>query len=82
MTKMILLVLLPLTMASDASAQSRTFYDSAGRGVGRPPYAQPYAPYWSGRSDPSFGNRIAIDNERANGRCAVDLGYGRWEPCG
>jgi hypothetical protein len=43
-------------------------------------YAQPWAPQRSG-SDPSFGNRIGIDNERASGRCVVDLGYGRWEPC-
>jgi hypothetical protein len=46
-----------------------------------PSYAQPYAPQWSGRPDPSFGNRIGIDNERASGRCVVDLGYGRYEPC-
>ena len=46
-----------------------------------PGYAQPYAPQWSGRPDPSFGNRIGIDNERASGRCVVDLGYGRYEPC-
>ena len=46
-----------------------------------PAYAQPYAPQWSGRTDPSFGNRIGIDNERASGRCVVDLGYGRYEPC-
>ena len=38
-----------------------------------------YAPQWSGRPDPSFGNRIGIDNECASGRCVVDLGYGRWE---
>jgi YD repeat-containing protein len=35
MTKTILLALLALAMASEASAQSRTFYDSAGRVVGR-----------------------------------------------
>ena len=35
MTKMILLTLLALSMAAEASAQSRTFYDSAGRSVGR-----------------------------------------------
>jgi hypothetical protein len=46
-----------------------------------PAYVQPYAPQWSGRPDPSFGNRIGIDNERASGRCVVDLGYGRYEPC-
>jgi hypothetical protein len=46
-----------------------------------PSYVQPYAPQWSGRTDPSFGNRIGIDNERASGRCVVDLGYGRWENC-
>jgi hypothetical protein len=51
------------------------------RTVGPSSSAQPYAPSWSGRADPSFGNRIGIDNERANGRCVVDLGYGRWEPC-
>jgi hypothetical protein len=45
------------------------------------PYPQPYPSQWSGRADPSFGNRIGIDNERASGRCVVDLGYGRWEPC-
>jgi hypothetical protein len=47
------------------------------------PYAQPYVPPWAGRpaSDPSFSNRIGIDNERASGRCVVDLGYGRYEPC-
>jgi len=52
-----------------------------GRTVAPPPYAQPYAPPWSGRTDPSYGNRIGIDNERASGRCVVDLGYGRWESC-
>ena len=46
-----------------------------------PTYLQPYAPPSSGRPDPSFGNRIGIDNERASGRCVVDLGYGRYEPC-
>ena len=46
-----------------------------------PGYAQPSAPQWSGRPDPSFGNRIGIDNARASGRCVVDLGYGRWEYC-
>jgi hypothetical protein len=46
-----------------------------------PGYAQPYAPQWSGRPDPSFGNRVGIDNARASGRCVVDLGYGRWEYC-
>ena len=46
-----------------------------------PSYSQPYAPQRSGRPDPSFGNRIGIDNERASGRCVVDLGYGRYEPC-
>jgi hypothetical protein len=49
------------------------------------PYAdaQPYAPQWNGwsGSDPSFGNRTGIDNERASGRCVVDLGYGRYESC-
>ena len=46
-----------------------------------PSYAQPYAPQRSGRPDPSFGNRVGIDNARASGRCVVDLGYGRWEYC-
>lgn len=47
-------------------------------------YAQPYGPQWNGwsGSDPSFGNRVGIDNERASGRCVVDLGYGRYESCG
>ena len=51
-------------------------------------YAQPYAygpSYgWQSRhvSDPSFGNRIGINNARATGRCVVDLGYGRFEYCG
>ena len=49
--------------------------------VGPPPSVQPYAPYGSGRNDPSFSNRTGIDNERASGRCVVDLGYGRWEYC-
>ena len=35
MTKTILLALRALAMASEASAQSRTFYDSAGRVVGK-----------------------------------------------
>ena len=35
MTKMILLALLALAMATEASAQSRTFYDGAGRVVGK-----------------------------------------------
>ena len=35
MTKTILLALLALALAGEASAQSRTFYDSAGRVVGR-----------------------------------------------
>jgi hypothetical protein len=38
---------------------------------------------WNSRnvSDPSFGNRAGIANARRNGRCAVDLGYGRYEYC-
>jgi hypothetical protein len=47
--------------------------------------AQPYA-YGEGQSntrfpDPSFGNRAGIDNARVNGRCVIDLGYGRYEFC-
>jgi len=46
-----------------------------------PSYVQPYAPQWSGRPEASFGNSIGIVNVRASGRCVVDLGYGRYEPC-
>jgi len=54
----------------------------------RAPYAEPYgyAPYppFARRnvSDPSFGNRAAIDYARGTGRCVADLGYGRFEYCG
>lgn len=39
---------------------------------------------WTTRnvSDPSFGNRAAINNARRTGRCVADLGYGRFEYCG
>lgn len=63
--------------ATSAPGQQQT---RQGQVVGPYVYPQPYPPR-GGRSDPSFGNRIGIDNERASGRCVVDLGYGRWEPC-
>jgi hypothetical protein len=49
-------------------------------------YAPQYAPYggWTTRnvSDPSFGNRGAINYARSLGRCVEDLGYGRYKYCG
>jgi hypothetical protein len=76
------LPLIPSTIAvlvlamTPATAQQRQ-----GSGLGPYIYTQPYPPRGGVRSDPSFGNRIGINNERASGRCVVDLGYGRWEPC-
>ena len=32
-------------------------------------------------SDPSFGNRVGINQARSYGRCVEDLGYGRYEYC-
>jgi hypothetical protein len=41
---------------------------------------------WNSRSvsgsDPSFGNRGAINRAYSTGRCVEDLGYGRYEYCG
>lgn len=43
------------------------------------PYRQAQ-PHFFG-SDPSFGNRVGIDQARSYGRCVEDLGYGRYEYC-
>ena len=49
-------------------------------------YGEQYGAYpgWAGRnvSDPSFGNRGAINYARSLGRCVEDLGYGRYKYCG
>jgi hypothetical protein len=49
---------------------------------GAAPYAAPSPLVSRNVSDPSFGNRAAINYARATGRCVVDLGYGRFEYCG
>jgi hypothetical protein len=71
--------LLVLALAATPALAQQT--KRQGRTVEPITYPQPLVPPRSGRPDPSFGNRVGIDNERANGRCVVDLGYGRWEPC-
>lgn len=83
------LAVLPLALAVAAVAASPALAKSK-----KPhrvyPYAAPhaYAPYPGAPlvsrnvSDPSFGNRAAIDYARSTGRCVEDLGYGRYEYCG
>ena len=47
-------------------------------------YVDPGPAGWNTRnvSDPSLGNRGAINAARSTGRCVADLGYGRYEYCG